>query len=988
MRFDGTRAYFDLHAPPNNGVVRGAWSRYMLHGKVTVTMAANAAPGMVSSFITFSDVGDEIDYEFTGNAPNTAWTNVYYRGIPETSVHSTTATVKTIANLHTYTIDWTSTYIKWYVDNVLIRTVTVGSEDAKSTHLAALLPKGQHWFPNTPSLVLFSIWEGTWAGTANWNTAAVQTASFASMSIQCYDNTDKAVAEWPVGSAAFKYGNGGLSSSSVASPVSSSSSVKASTSSTAKALTTSTSSSVKVSTSSTAKVSTTSSTSSVKISTSSTAKVSTTSSTSSVKVSTSSTAAKVSTTSSASSVKVSTSSTTATAKASTISSTSSVKVSTSTVPAVPTPGTPCGTAHTIIAGETCQSIAAAAGISNAVFSALNPNIDANCYYIVPGQTVCIGAAVGTATVAISTPLSGPVTTSVVQTASSTRVPSPTIQTSASAAAALPTPGTPCGAVVTIAAGDSCTGIAAAAGISDAYFRALNPGIDTNCYYIVPGQTVCIAVAVGTVTVAVSTPLSGPITTSAVQAASSASPDPTTSSAAAALPTPGTPCGEVATVAAGDSFPGQTVCIAAADGIALLPVSVSTPLSGPITTSAVQAASSTSPDPTTSSAAAALPTPGTPCGEVATVAAGDSCTGIAAAAGISDAYFRALNPGIDPNCYYIVPGQTVCIAAADGIALLPVSVSTPLSGPVTTPIAAPFDATLTRRSTSYAVAGCAEVYTLLATDTCLSVAEYFGLTIAQFFAINKLDWACQNAQPGVQVCVAGPGQAIKVPLPVTKSTATPTSTAKVTSTASATPTTPVTIPGCDTHFQVGYGTTCQSIAKLLDATFEEFLGINPHLTKDCGTLAVGTVCCLKGKSYAYGGGKQTSFSFGKASNPVKKVVPSYYGKSYGYGSGGKHNFGSSYGGRFRRDSDEDGPVEHLPYQEKIADYVPDKVAPKPTCDVDVAREGDTCATIAARNNLSEAQVQAWNPNGCEPDVGDQICISEVFMKRRRRDVDEL
>ncbi|KAI8916583.1 concanavalin A-like lectin/glucanase domain-containing protein, partial [Powellomyces hirtus] len=206
MRWPGDRVYFDLKAPPDNAVVRAAWSRYMLYGKITVQLASSKAPGMCSAFITFSDVEDEIDFEMIGAAPNSAYTNVFYKGIAEYT-HSTSANIGDISALHTYEIDWTSTAIKWSVDGKLLRTVTPGSENAKSTKL----PKGQNWFPNTPSLVMFSIWQGlcttnahensSLAGNADWRTAKQQTASFKNFKVQCYNDKNQPVPEWPVGSS-------------------------------------------------------------------------------------------------------------------------------------------------------------------------------------------------------------------------------------------------------------------------------------------------------------------------------------------------------------------------------------------------------------------------------------------------------------------------------------------------------------------------------------------------------------------------------------------------------------------------------------------------------------------------------------------------------------------------------------------------------------------------------------------------------------------
>ncbi|KAJ3145905.1 hypothetical protein HDU89_006791 [Geranomyces variabilis] len=194
------RAHFDMHAPPNNGAIRASWSRYMLRGKVSLQIAASNALGMSTGFITFSDSEDEIDFEMIGSEPTSVYTNIFYKGLPE-FWRMSKAEIGHIDQMHTLTIDWTKTSIKWIVNGVTIRTVTAGSEDLESR----MLPNGEHWFPNTPSLPMFSLWQGAWAGTAGWTPDIAHTASFGDLTVQCYDDNDQPVPEWPVGSSSYVY---------------------------------------------------------------------------------------------------------------------------------------------------------------------------------------------------------------------------------------------------------------------------------------------------------------------------------------------------------------------------------------------------------------------------------------------------------------------------------------------------------------------------------------------------------------------------------------------------------------------------------------------------------------------------------------------------------------------------------------------------------------------------------------------------------------
>lgn len=59
-----------------------ASSHYMWYGTVKARMKTSRGAGVVSAFILYSDVKDEIDYEFVGTDLETAQTNYYFQGIP------------------------------------------------------------------------------------------------------------------------------------------------------------------------------------------------------------------------------------------------------------------------------------------------------------------------------------------------------------------------------------------------------------------------------------------------------------------------------------------------------------------------------------------------------------------------------------------------------------------------------------------------------------------------------------------------------------------------------------------------------------------------------------------------------------------------------------------------------------------------------------------------------------------------------------------
>jgi beta-glucanase (GH16 family) len=53
----------------------------MWYGKVSAKLKTSRGRGVVTSFILFSDVRDEVDYEFVGVDLETAQTNYYYQGV-------------------------------------------------------------------------------------------------------------------------------------------------------------------------------------------------------------------------------------------------------------------------------------------------------------------------------------------------------------------------------------------------------------------------------------------------------------------------------------------------------------------------------------------------------------------------------------------------------------------------------------------------------------------------------------------------------------------------------------------------------------------------------------------------------------------------------------------------------------------------------------------------------------------------------------------
>ncbi|PQE23169.1 glycoside hydrolase family 16 protein [Rutstroemia sp. NJR-2017a BVV2] len=174
-----------------------ATSTYMWYGNVKAKFKTSRGQGVVTAFILFSDVKDEIDYEFVGSKLDVAQSNYYFQGITNYDEEQDIQLSDTWANYHEYEIQWTPDQITWLVDGQVGRTKKrIDTWNATSN---------QWMFPQTPARVQLSIWpgglatngEGTieWAGgVIDWNSEDIKNnkyyyASFESVDIECYNAT-------------------------------------------------------------------------------------------------------------------------------------------------------------------------------------------------------------------------------------------------------------------------------------------------------------------------------------------------------------------------------------------------------------------------------------------------------------------------------------------------------------------------------------------------------------------------------------------------------------------------------------------------------------------------------------------------------------------------------------------------------------------------------------------------------------------------------
>ncbi|KAF4119803.1 Glycosyl hydrolases family 16 [Geosmithia morbida] len=169
---------------------------YMWYGNAKARLKTSRGRGVVTAFILFSDVQDEIDFEWIGVDLETVQTNYYNLGYLDYENSANITVSDSFANFHDYEVRWTPDQIEWLVDGEVGRTIK---------RVDTWNETAQRWdYPQTPARVQLSLWPGglasnakgtiDWAGgEIDWDNAADMKdpgyyyATLESVSIECYD---------------------------------------------------------------------------------------------------------------------------------------------------------------------------------------------------------------------------------------------------------------------------------------------------------------------------------------------------------------------------------------------------------------------------------------------------------------------------------------------------------------------------------------------------------------------------------------------------------------------------------------------------------------------------------------------------------------------------------------------------------------------------------------------------------------------------------
>ncbi|KAJ3090296.1 hypothetical protein HDU96_003451, partial [Phlyctochytrium bullatum] len=160
------------------------------YGKFTMRVKGVGTKGIVTTFITMSDRGDEIDWELVNADPSQpAITNVFFKRILEFGVRDKAlgyANGGKIDDWHEYTIDWTSQRIQWSIDGQVLREYARKDSWSDKENFGA-------WDGGDSTSQGTSQWAG---GPVNWGNNDHFTAEYGPPG--CYDDKDKPVAMWPI----------------------------------------------------------------------------------------------------------------------------------------------------------------------------------------------------------------------------------------------------------------------------------------------------------------------------------------------------------------------------------------------------------------------------------------------------------------------------------------------------------------------------------------------------------------------------------------------------------------------------------------------------------------------------------------------------------------------------------------------------------------------------------------------------------------------
>ncbi|KAF9890423.1 hypothetical protein FE257_005828 [Aspergillus nanangensis] len=209
---------------------------------------------------------------------------------------------------------------------------------------------------------------------------------------------------------------------------------------------------------------------------------------------------------------------------------------------------------------------------------------------------------------------------------------------------------------------------------------------------------------------------------------------------------------------------------------------------------------------------------------APASSGDTCASFASAWGQTVNEFRALNPGA--TCPNLTAGQEYCVIGTVTDATTTTSTTTTTSKPP--PTTTTSSGSAPGPTQPGIPANCDKFHQVVSGDQCDTIAAKYGITEAQFKALNpNVDASCSNLWLDYYVCVHTPGTTTTDPAPE------PTG---------PTPQMPGIVTNCKTFYQVKSGDSCYTINTAAGITLAQFRTWNTLIDAGCSNLWVGYYVC--------------------------------------------------------------------------------------------------------------------------------------------------
>ncbi|MBS4179080.1 family 16 glycosylhydrolase [Bacillus sp. FJAT-49731] len=158
VEFSGGKMALRLDdAPNNNDKPYTSGEFYTLekygYGRIEGRIKVAKGVGLVTSLFTYSPNADEIDIEILGKDTTKLETNFFVGGVRGINGHAIIDLgFDASEDYHDYAIEWSSNYIKWFVDGELVRTVEGNGIE----------------LPSEPSFIMANLWAGAGAAARTW----------------------------------------------------------------------------------------------------------------------------------------------------------------------------------------------------------------------------------------------------------------------------------------------------------------------------------------------------------------------------------------------------------------------------------------------------------------------------------------------------------------------------------------------------------------------------------------------------------------------------------------------------------------------------------------------------------------------------------------------------------------------------------------------------------------------------------------------------